>query len=82
MNAEQAEPWVTREELAKALHLSDKTIKRWEEAGVGFPSYPVGPRQNRYSVTEAKTWVRDNPDKVKALAVTRSLKAPPRKKKE
>jgi hypothetical protein len=65
---------VTREELALALGISTRTIRRLEAAGLGFPVTPVGPRTYRYDVAEVKAWLRANGKGVKRAAARRALR--------
>jgi phage terminase Nu1 subunit (DNA packaging protein) len=50
--------WMTREELAKALKVSPRTVDRWRQAGM--PSELWGPRSGtrRYPLGACLAWAR------------------------
>lgn len=48
---------LTKEELAKLLKVSGRTIENWERAGL--PSYKLSPKVRRYKWTEVWTWITE-----------------------
>lgn len=47
--------YLTRAELAAHLHVSPKTIQRWEKAGL--PAEVWGARLRRYRLDRAEQWL-------------------------
>ena len=52
----QPEPWVSLEEIAQHLAVSQDTVHRWIR-NRGLPAHQVG-RTWRFQVTEVNDWVR------------------------
>jgi len=52
----QPEPWVSLEEIAQHLAVSQDTVHRWIRSR-GLPAHKVG-RIWRFKVTEVDEWVR------------------------
>ena len=53
----QPEPWVSLEEIAQHLAVSQDTVHRWIRSR-GLPAHKVG-RIWRFKVSEVDQWVRD-----------------------
>lgn len=49
------EAYLTRSELAAYLHVSEKTVARWDHAGM--PSERWGSRLVRYRLDEVRVWL-------------------------
>ena len=53
----QPEPWVSLEEIAQHLAVSQDTVHRWIR-NRGLPAHKVG-RIWRFKVTEVDKWIQD-----------------------
>lgn len=58
MADEQAEEYLTPEQLAELLQVSEKTLRRWRNEGTGPPFVRIG-RIIRYRKRAALAWLRD-----------------------
>jgi hypothetical protein len=47
----------TREQLAQELHVTQRTLQRWEELGIGPPMIAIGRTTRLYKKSSARAWL-------------------------
>ena len=47
----------TQEQLAQELHVTQRTLQRWEEQGIGPPMIAIGWTTRLYKKSSARAWL-------------------------